>query len=823
MEKAQSGGEPGEQAQQAGDVSAQSVPLASQNEDPSTGSMPDGPASFSRSTTPQPTAYAQEQAVRRPSADASAGGAPSENASASTDVLPAFVGAAPEAQDPPATVALTAQQQQEQVLLLRASSKETAARKRPTKLGDSEMDDGEANHSEASSGSDEEDSGKGRSTSRDMREHDMAEVVEEHSPKGRFVRFNRKLGAGSYKTVYLGFDNDTGREVAWNMISFQNMQKHERKRITEEISMLKMLKHPRILSFINAWINKKDEQVCFITERVTGGSLRMYIKRIDAALKRKVVRNWSRQILEGLEYLHKQEPGPVIHRDLKCDNIFINGSVGEVLIGDLGLSTSLKAQSCAASIVGTPEFMAPELYEEKYGVEVDIYAFGMCLLEMVSRGSPYSECSSPGQIYKKVIAGEKPRVLKRVKDNQLRDLVEKCTGLDPHERPSAAECLQDIWLCEVRGEDGNELCELKADEEVSDIGVDSPVRQYQPAAPNLPAIPEGAELNSRGGVSRGRSQNSSHLTDNSDPDSVKGGVQALSPLADSAPAFPEASPPVSEATSDARPIAPADESSTAPVASGDSREVARTVPTGVPSLPTPVEDGVRGDPLVPPCRSSVVEDAPKVPLDMPVPRDRRDSNPVATGEGSSFTMSVSEAQGRLSPEGLTVPTLDATNFASTSRESQAIDPEDSNAVRSGEHGGVSPLAVVVTPSDAGRQPALGNAADEAAPTSAPFAASLNGACGSAAGQHLLICRGEPEKGSEGFRTPREETDSSRTSLASQAWRGSPRLSHRDPYGPSTSKPHRTGFPARTGGTRERFYLNSTRIARCCRTCESDGF
>lgn len=52
--------------------------------------------------------------------------------------------------------------------------------------------------------------------------------------------------------------------------------------------------------------------------------------------------------------------------------------------------------------LGTPEFMAPELYEEKYNELVDIYSFGMCILEMVTFEYPYSECKNPVQIYKKV-------------------------------------------------------------------------------------------------------------------------------------------------------------------------------------------------------------------------------------------------------------------------------------------------------------------------------------------------------------------------------------------------------------------------------------
>lgn len=136
------------------------------------------------------------------------------------------------------------------------------------------------------------------------------------------------------------------------------------------------------------------------------------------------VKNWARQILRGLAYLHGHDP-PVIHRDLKCDNIFVNGHLGQVKIGDLGLAAVLRGAQQAHSVIGslfnhafdlnyrihmhdmmfvlgTPEFMAPELYEEDYNELVDIYSFGMCVLEMLTAEYPYSECSNPAQIYKKV-------------------------------------------------------------------------------------------------------------------------------------------------------------------------------------------------------------------------------------------------------------------------------------------------------------------------------------------------------------------------------------------------------------------------------------
>lgn len=64
------------------------------------------------------------------------------------------------------------------------------------------------------------------------------------------------------------------------------------------------------------------------------------------------IKNWARQILQGLVYLHCHDP-PVIHRDLKCDNIFVNGHLGQVKIGDLGLAAILRGSQPAHSVIGT--------------------------------------------------------------------------------------------------------------------------------------------------------------------------------------------------------------------------------------------------------------------------------------------------------------------------------------------------------------------------------------------------------------------------------------------------------------------------------------
>jgi len=153
-------------------------------------------------------------------------------------------------------------------------------------------------------------------------------------------------------------------------------------RIKSEIDLIKILQHRNIIHFISSWANKQSESVIFITEMITGGSLSKYMRKIKS-IRLRVIKKWCLEILHGITYLHESEPYPIIHRDLKCDNIFINSNSGEIRIGDLGLSTPMQ-NSYTSSVLGTPEYMAPELYEECYGTAVDIYAFGMCLLEMVT-------------------------------------------------------------------------------------------------------------------------------------------------------------------------------------------------------------------------------------------------------------------------------------------------------------------------------------------------------------------------------------------------------------------------------------------------------
>ncbi|KAJ7980048.1 putative Kinase [Quillaja saponaria] len=266
----------------------------------------------------------------------------------------------------------------------------------------------------------------------------------EVDPTGRYGRYDEILGKGASKTVYRAFDEYEGIEVAWNQVKlydfFQNPEDLER--LYCEIHLLKTLKHNNIMKFYTSWVDTENRNINFVTEMFTSGTLRQYRLK-HRRVNIRAVKHWCRQILKGLLYLHSHDP-PVIHRDLKCDNIFINGNQGEVKIGDLGLAAILR-KAHAASCVGTPEFMAPEVYNEEYNELVDIYSFGMCILEMVTFEYPYSECTHPAQIYKKVISGKKPEALYKVKNPEVRQFVEKCLATVSLRLP-ASELLKDPFL-----------------------------------------------------------------------------------------------------------------------------------------------------------------------------------------------------------------------------------------------------------------------------------------------------------------------------------------------------------------------------------------
>jgi WNK lysine deficient protein kinase len=330
-----------------------------------------------------------------------------------------------------------------------------------------------------------------------IRSPEVQNAIVERSPGSRYVRFTEKLGSGASKDVFRAYDTQEGIEVAWNVVNLSGVPKSERNRIVNEVRLLERLHHHNIISFHGSWVNRERQEVNFVTEILSSGTLKSFINKVQV-IRWKIAKRWAVQILNGLAYLHSQDP-PVIHRDLKCENIFINGTSGDLRIGDLGLST-VHRNGRVLSVLGTPEFMAPDMYEESsYDEKVDIYAFGLCMLEIFTKEIPYSECHNPAQIYKKVSSGAPPSVLMRLQSHHAREFVLLCLGYKDENgnyiRPTASELLKHPFLEKRENDDDEVVVDLPLSQRaIAESVAESTSPSGTPTANRYPVVESSSNL-----------------------------------------------------------------------------------------------------------------------------------------------------------------------------------------------------------------------------------------------------------------------------------------------------------------------------------------
>ena len=204
---------------------------------------------------------------------------------------------------------------------------------------------------------------------------------------------------------------------------------------------MKTLNHPNIIKYYSCWLDQNNKKVIMITEFFTGGNLKHHLK-ISKPLRLRVIKKWIKEILNGLIYLHSKD---IIHRDIKCDNFFIDKINGIVKIGDLGESKFLKGYDFLTNFVGTEGFIAPEVHEGKYNTKADIYSLGMAIIEMLTLETPYKECDGILQIYDKEKKNIFPESLKKICNLNVVNFIKLCLK-NQNERPSAKELLFNKWL-----------------------------------------------------------------------------------------------------------------------------------------------------------------------------------------------------------------------------------------------------------------------------------------------------------------------------------------------------------------------------------------
>lgn len=217
-------------------------------------------------------------------------------------------------------------------------------------------------------------------------EDDEDDGVVQRDDEERFIRYSEQIGAGRFKVVYKGFDERNGLDVAWVIISGDQLglDMATMLQLLTETQRNTKLKHKHIIRCFKCWM--VHNQISLVTELFTSGNLREFIQEHNQ-LGPDALRKFSKQILEGIDYLHSQDP-PVVHGDLRCDKIYVNGNEGTVKIGDLGLVTLLARRYAHSPPNSNDAALANHVDGVRHSPEYDILSFGMCMLEMYTQVNP---------------------------------------------------------------------------------------------------------------------------------------------------------------------------------------------------------------------------------------------------------------------------------------------------------------------------------------------------------------------------------------------------------------------------------------------------
>ncbi|MDX2177313.1 MAG: serine/threonine-protein kinase [Candidatus Sumerlaeia bacterium] len=243
------------------------------------------------------------------------------------------------------------------------------------------------------------------------------------------------IGHGAYALVYLARHKRTGERAA---IKHFQIKAGDRRRFFNELKLTLRLDHPQIVRCLGMYTGEA-EGADLVFEYANGGNLRSRLERGGKVPYRESIHLlW--QLADGVEHAHAAS---ILHRDLKPENILLFEEHGETVykVGDFGVSKILGPQRGAYTSIGSPFYMAPEQFYERYDFKSDVYALGIMWYEMLTGSVPFE--GSVAAIFRGHL-NEPLGTLREEIPAEIRGLLDRLCAKNPDERPDASSLKREI-------------------------------------------------------------------------------------------------------------------------------------------------------------------------------------------------------------------------------------------------------------------------------------------------------------------------------------------------------------------------------------------